>query len=271
MVNKDKARLTAALLSLIFLSSGCQIKSVPTVSTDTVPPKTAVNYGELDSKGSGWGFVRRKGDAPEIPAAQINKLHKYNGMYLGDTAEKSLYLTFDEGYENGYTAVILDTLKKTETPAAFFVTGPYLEGQGELIKRMIDEGHIVGNHTVHHLNLPNQPVETVKAEITDLNKTCMELYGYEMKYMRPPEGEFSEKTLAVTNELGMKTVMWSFAYKDWDVNTQKGADYAYENVMPYLHDGAIILLHAVSSDNANALERIITDAKAAGFIFKPLP
>ena len=91
-----------------------------------------------------------------------------------------------------------------------------------------------------------------------------------MKYMRPPEGEFSEKSLAVTNDLGMRTVMWSFAYKDWDVNAQKGADYAYQSVMPYLHDGAVILLHAVSSDNASALERIITDAKKSGYTFKSL-
>ena len=135
---------------------------------------------------------------------------------------------------------------------------------------MIDEGHIVGNHTVNHLNLPKQPPQTVEDEITELNSLCESMYGYKMKYMRPPEGEFSEKSLAVTNDLGMRTVMWSFAYKDWDVNAQKGADYAYQSVMPYLHDGAVILLHAVSSDNASALERIITDAKKSGYTFKSL-
>ena len=228
------------------------------------------DYSALDGAGSGWGFVRKKGKAPEIPSAQTDMLERYNGRYLDHAEEKNLYLTFDEGYENGFTAVILDTLEKTNTPAAFFVTGPYLEGQGELIQRMIDEGHIVGNHTVHHLNLPKQPVETVQSEITSLNDKCEELYGYKMTYMRPPEGEFSERTLAVTNDLGMRTIMWSFAYKDWNVNTQQGADYAYENVIPYLHDGAVILLHAVSSDNANALERIINEAKNEGYSFKSL-
>lgn len=239
-------------------------------TAETVSVGSAVDYDSLNSAGSGWGFVRKKGTAPEIPMSQTSLLERYNGCYIDHSGEKSLYLTFDEGYENGFTPVILDTLAKTQTPAAFFVTGPYLEGQSELIKRMIDEGHTVGNHTVHHLNLPNQPYRTVQTEITELNDRCRELYGYEMKYMRPPEGEFSEKTLAVTNDLGMRTVMWSFAYKDWDVNAQKGVDYAYESVMPYLHDGAIILLHAVSSDNASALERIINDAKAQGYTFKSL-
>ncbi len=229
-----------------------------------------VGYDALDNKGMGWGFVRKKGSEPEIPDSIKQVLENNNGWYLGNTKEKVLYLTFDEWYENGFTATILDVLKKTDTPAAFFVTGPYLEGQGELIKRMIDEGHIVGNHTVHHLNLPKQPVKTIQDDITSLNEMCENLYGYKMVYMRPPEGEFSERSLSVTKDLGMKTIMWSFAYKDWDVNAQQGADYAYRNVMPYLHNGAIILLHAVSSDNATALERIINDAKAQGYVFKSL-
>lgn len=254
-------------LILCFLC-GCSVSK--NANKNVVAVANVGNYDVLNSNGQGWGFVRKKGKAPELPSAQIDLLRKYNGEYLGKNGEKALYLTFDEGYENGFTAVILDVLAKTKTPAAFFVTGPYLNGEEELIKRMIDEGHIVGNHTVHHLNLPNQPAETVKDEITELNEMCENMYGYKMKYMRPPEGEFSEKSLAVTNDLGMRTIMWSFAYKDWDINNQKGADYAYESVMPYLHDGAVILLHAVSSDNASALERIITDAKKEGYTFKSL-
>lgn len=254
--------IAAAVISLITAACTRENKSV-SVSSD-------VSYNELDGTGSGWGFVKKEGAPPDMPAKITEALEKYGGCWMDTSGDKSLYLTFDEGYENGFTAVILDILQKTGTPAAFFVTGQYLEGQGELIKRMIDEGHIVGNHTVRHLNLPKQPVETVKAEICGLNEKCEELYGYKMEYMRPPEGEYSERTLAITHGLGMKTIMWSFAYKDWDVNVQKGADYAYRSVMPYLHDGAIILLHAVSSDNASALERIITDAKAQGYEFRSL-
>ena len=271
------AMIAVSMVATGGLVASCSlIRSGGGVRTEQVKHENAIevsnieDYSSLNGSGSGWGFVRKKGKAPEIPAAQSKMLEKYNGKYLDHSKEKNLYLTFDEGYENGFTAVILDTLAKTDTPAAFFVTGPYLEGQSELIKRMIDEGHIVGNHTVHHLNLPKQPVETVQSEITSLNDKCEELYGYKMTYMRPPEGEFSERTLAVTNDLGMKTIMWSFAYKDWDVNAQQGADHAYESVIPYLHDGAIILLHAVSSDNANALERIITEAKNEGYSFKSL-
>lgn len=263
-------KITVILCIICSLFSGCLPRERKEYTKTAAQVRNAVDYNALNGSGSGWGFVRKKGKAPEIPNTQTALLEKYNGVYLGKKEGKNLYLTFDEGYENGFTAVILDVLLKTKTPAAFFVTGPYLDGQEELIRRMIDEGHIVGNHTVHHLNLPKQTVETVRKEISELNDTCESKYGYKMKYMRPPEGEFSERTLAVTNELGMKTVMWSFAYKDWDVNMQKGADFAYQSVMPYLHDGAVLLLHAVSSDNASALEKIINDARAQGYTFKSL-
>ena len=260
-----KFLLTVSIFMCIFC--GCAKEEA---TGQTVAASSVTDYSTLDGKGMGWGFVRKKGAEPELLKSQVELLERYNGFYIGRGKEKKLCLTFDEGYENGFTAVILDILAKTDTPAAFFVTGPYLEKESELIKRMIDEGHIVGNHTVNHLNLPKQPPETVRTEVSELNKMCMEKYGYEMKYMRPPEGEFSERTLAVINDMGMRTVMWSFAYKDWDVNAQKGADFAYQSVMPYLHDGAVILLHAVSSDNASALERIICDAKEQGFVFTSL-
>lgn len=227
-------------------------------------------YASLDAKAIGWGFVRKKGEAPDIPAAQCETLAKYNAYYIAQDAPKTLYLTFDEGYENGYTSKILDVLEQTGTPAAFFVTGPYLENQQELVQRMIDNGHIVGNHTVNHLNLPQQSYETVKKEIEELNNTCEEMYGISMKYMRPPEGSYSERVLAEASDLGYKTIFWSFAYKDWDINMQQGAEHAFSQVTPYLHDGAILLLHAVSSDNAAALEDIINYAKNEGYVFKSL-
>lgn len=250
------------LIPLIF-SCGCS-------GADTVLETSSGGYESIDNQGSGWGFVRRKGAPPDIPQGQINILESNNGIYLDHSGEKTLYLTFDEGYENGYTAQILDILAKTDTPAAFFVTGPYLKKQQELIRRMIDEGHIVGNHTVNHPNLPQQSVQTVQSELDELNKTSEELYNYTMRYMRPPEGEYSERVLKIAEDMGYTTVMWSFAYKDWDVSAQQGAEYAYQSVVPYLHDGAIILLHAVSSDNANALERIINAAKDEGYTFKSL-
>ena len=225
------------------------------------------DYETMDSKGVGWGFVRKKGVEPELPEGQIKALEENGGRYIDHSGEKVLYLTFDEGYENGYTAKILDTLAEKQVSATFFVTGPYLENQPELIKRMIDEGHIVGNHTVNHLNLPKQTTQTVQNELEKLNKTSEDLYGYTMHYMRPPEGEYSEKVLAIAQDMGYKTILWSMAYKDWDVNTQKGAAYAYDEVVPYLHPGAVILLHAVSADNTAALGDIIDAAHSMGYEF----
>lgn len=227
-------------------------------------------YQNLSSKAYGWGFKKEENKEPDINKNISETFSKYNTYYIDQKREKTLYLTFDEGYENGYTEKILDVLSKTQTPAAFFVTGPYLEKETELVKRMIDEGHIVGNHTVNHPNLAKCSLEKAAQEITELSLMYEELYGQKMTYLRPPEGEYSEQLLALANDLGYKTVFWSFAYRDWDIKKQKGADYAYNSTVPYLHNGAILLLHAVSSDNAEALERIINTAKEQGYVFKSL-
>lgn len=271
-----KKALTVALSAIIFLTS-CNANvtegdttaspsPVPTVSA-TIPPQ---NYDNLSADGKGWGLVRKKGTPPDVDTKSAKLLEEHNGFYIDHTDEKVMYLTFDEGYENGFTSKILDVLAEEEVTAAFFVTGPYLKNQTELVRRMLDEGHIVGNHTVNHLNLPKQTAEKVQSEIDELNKLCGQMYGAQMRYMRPPEGEYSEKVLAVAEDMGYKTIMWSFAYKDWDINLQKGKEYAIGQVVPYFHNGAILLLHAVSSDNAAALRDIIKAAKAEGYEFKSL-
>ena len=236
--------------------------------------KTTVNDVEvidtapvLSSKKNGWGIKKNKDSPPDVPEEIKGMLDKYNSFYMDNSGEKTLFLTFDEGYENGYTGQILDTLKKCEVKAAFFVTKPYLEKETELVKRMIDEGHIVGNHTMNHPDMTALSDEQISQELDGLNKIYNEMYGGEMKYMRPPEGAFSERVLSKANNMGYKTIFWSFAYKDWDIKNFKGADYAYNQTTPYLHDGAIILLHAVSKDNADALERIINYAKGEGYTF----
>ena len=229
------------------------------------------SYDGLDSKAFGWGFKKIKGEEPEISKQEQETLAKYSAFYMDMNRPKKLYLTFDEGYENGYTSKILDTLKEKNTPAAFFITAPYAKKEKELIKRMIDEGHILGNHTVNHPNLAKlYDASKIASELDELNEFVRLEYSYEMKYMRPPEGEYSEKVLAVANDLGYKTVFWSFAYKDWDINNQKGKEYAISQVIPYLHDGAVLLLHAVSEDNAKALGDIIDTARNAGYEFSTL-
>ena len=257
-----KKIIAAVLASAALVCGGC---SVPTYE-----PAEYDSYGELSDEAVNWGFVRRKNSAPEVLQRDVDMLEAYDGYYIDERSPKALYLTFDEGYENGYTSKILDVLQTAKVSAAFFVTGPYLENQPELIERMIREGHIVGNHTINHINMPSASEEEIKSELDGLNKMCMEKYGCDMRYVRPPEGIFSEKSLAISRDLGYKTILWSFAYKDWDVNSQQGAQHAYDNVVPYLHDGAIILLHAVSSDNAGALEDIINYAREQGYEFRSL-
>ena len=231
----------------------------------------SAQYETLDNKSHGWGFKKTKGCEPEISLNEQDILKKYNAFYIDNKKAKKLYLTFDEGYENGYTASILDTLKEKKVPAAFFITAPYAKSQQELIKRMIDEGHVIGNHTVHHPNLAKlADAEKIAAELNEMNVLVRDMYGYEMKYMRPPEGEYSERVLSVANDLGFKTIFWSFAYKDWDVNSQKGKEHAIAEVVPYFHNGAILLLHAVSKDNAEALADIIDAAKNEGYEFASL-
>lgn len=227
--------------------------------------------GSIDNSGSGWGFVKIKGSKPNISNKIQETFAKYDAYCMSPSDEKVLYLTFDEGYENGYTTQILDTLKKCDVPAAFFVTGSYFDRQPALIDRMVKEGHIVGNHTENHKNLHKLvDPEKMRQEFSELDDKYYQKYGQHMKYMRPPEGEYSERVLAVAQDAGYRTMFWSFAYKDWEQNNVRGSQYAFDSVTPYLHSGCIILLHAVSADNADALEDIINYAKEHGYVFKSL-
>lgn len=218
---------------------------------------------------SWWIRLNKKNEPTTINKNAKEILKKYNGVYIGNTDEKTIYLTFDEGYENGYTPMILDTLKENDVKAVFFITHPYIAKNSDLVKRMIEEGHEVGNHTVNHHSLPSLKISTLEKEFLSLEESFTKLTGKSMKYMRPPKGEYSERVLEAARQLGYKTVFWSYAYKDYDVKNQKGADHAYKMVMDNLHNGAVILLHAVSKDNAEALDRIIKSIKASGYDIKP--
>ena len=268
-----------SLIIVLAMLAGCtprndQYVEPPQDSIEAPDTQTEETIGAnstgLSNKLLAWGFKKEKNKAPSMPSEYTSVLEAYDGYYLGNQKKKVLYLTFDEGYENGYTNQILDVLKKTKTPAAFFVTGPYLEKETEIVKRMIDEGHIVGNHTVNHPSMPSVSDETVIKEIDNLNNMFKEKYGKTMNYFRPPRGEFSERTMSITKDMGYKTIFWSSAYADWDTNNQKGTDYALEQFTSQLHNGSIILLHAVSKDNADALESMINTAKKQGYTFLSL-
>lgn len=220
-----------------------------------------------------FGFKRSKnGSLPSIEQEGFKSiLEKHEAIFLGDTNKKELYLTFDNGYENGFTTPILDVLKAKQVPAAFFVTGHYVKSQPELIKRMAEEGHLVGNHSWSHPDMTTISDSQILDELNKVKEAVKELTGQqEMRYLRPPRGIFDERVLRVSREAGYTNVFWSIAYADWDTKQVRGAQYAYDKVISQLHPGAVILLHSVSRDNADALARIIDEARRQGYEFKSL-
>ena len=225
----------------------------------------------VSTKKISWGIKRNNDhEQPDVEKENRKILEENNGICLGNKEKKILYLTFDEGYEAGYTSKILEILKENDVKAAFFITAHYLNTQEELVKQMIEEGHIIGNHTVNHKTMPELSEEEIKKEVIDLHMSIYEKFGYEMKYMRPPKGEFSEKSIKYTNTLGYKTVMWSFAYEDWNENKQPNEEKAKEKIIDNFHNGEIILLHGNSKTNTNILDSIIKEAKSMGYEFKSL-
>lgn len=220
-----------------------------------------------------WYYVGKgKDQIAEGPKESVSFLKENSAYYLGDTSKKVLYLTFDEGYENGNTGKILDILKECQVPAAFFVVKPYIDTQPELIKRMVDEGHVVGNHTVHHPSIAQiRDKEKFEAEFTGVENAFKELTGQDMpKFFRPPMGKYSKKSLAMTKDLGYKTIFWSFAYKDWLVNNQPSESYAVEKICKGAHPGSVMLLHAVSNTNTKVLSSVIKTLQKEGYEFKSL-
>lgn len=235
-----------------------------------LPLSTAAS--SYSNKSYDWYFKRAKDHQPATTEPEYAELlQKYGGIFQGNTHKKIIYMTFDNGYEQGYTAEILDVLKKKNVPAAFFVTGHYLKSEPDLVKRMVKEGHIVGNHSWHHPDFTDVSDERLKKELNRVKKKYTEITGKkDMKYLRPPRGVFSERTLAESEKLGYTNVFWSLAFKDWETNNQKGWKYSYDNVMRQIHPGAVILLHTVSKDNAKALPKIIDSLREQGYTFKSL-
>lgn len=194
---------------------------------------------------------------------------KYGATALRED-KKNILLTFDQGYENGYTAQILDTLKEKKVKAVFFLLQDYAERNPELVQRMIDEGHIVGNHSVSHYSMPDLSAEECWQEIEGLQEYMKQNFGVTMKLFRPPMGEFSEQSLSVTKDCGLSTMLWSFAYADWDVNAQPAPAQAKEKLIGAAHEGAIYLLHSVSQTNAEVLGEVIDGIRDEGFEFEKL-
>ena len=225
----------------------------------------------LSNKKIGWGIKREKDNKqPDLGKVNAELINKYEGYCMGNSEKKYIYITFDEGYEAGYKEKILDTLKENNVKATFFITSHYLNTASELVERMINEGHIIGNHTCSHPSLPSKTNEEIENELMKLHRAIFEKFNYDMKYMRPPKGEFNERTLKKTQELGYKTVMWSFAYFDWDEKKQPSIEESKKIIINNFHCGEIMLLHPNSKTNSEVLDSIIKEAQKEGYEFKTL-
>jgi peptidoglycan-N-acetylmuramic acid deacetylase len=219
-----------------------------------------------------WGLSFQQEGQPPVANATMDYLKQFNAYYAEKTPDKVLYLTFDAGYENGNTAAILDALKKHNAPATFFVVGNYIETAPELIKRMIEEGHTVGNHTYHHPDMSKMSSkEAFEKELKDLEVLFEQTTGQPMKqYYRPPQGKYSEANLQMAKDMGYKTFFWSLAYVDWYQDKQPTKEEAFKKLLGRIHPGAIVLLHSTSSTNAQILDELLTKWEEMGYQFKSL-
>ena len=219
-----------------------------------------------------WGLGFGSEGMQPSGTASSDKLKEYNAYYVGDAGEKKIYLTFDCGYENGNTSQILDALKKHDAPATFFVVGHFLESAPEMVKRMVEDGHTVGNHTYHHYDMSKISDSAVfRKEMDDVRTLFQETTGTEMAmYYRPPQGKYSETNLQMAKDLGYATFFWSLAYVDWYADKQPTAEQAYAKLLPRIHNGAIVLLHSTSSTNAAILDDLLTKWEDMGYRFAPL-
>lgn len=237
------------------------------LSRETVSRDSVIEFSE-----GNWGLSFQEEGKPPVANATAEELKKYDAYYANITEDKVLYLTFDAGFENGNTPAILDALKKHNVPATFFVVGTYITSNQDLIKRMIREGHTVGNHTYHHPDMSQiASKESFEKELKDVETVYKETTGEEMKkFYRPPQGKYSKNNLQMAKELGYKTFFWSLAYVDWYENSQPSKEEAFDKLLGRIHPGAIVLLHSTSKTNADILDELLTKWEEAGYTFRSL-
>ena len=219
-----------------------------------------------------WGPSFGEPGTQSVGNASSEDLAWYDAYYVGSDDEKVIYLTFDCGYENGNTEPILDALKKHDVQATFFVVGHFLETAPEMVKRMVEEGHTVGNHTYHHPDMPTiSDQETFRKELDDVAALFAEITGTELSsYYRPPQGKCNVENLRMAQEMGYHTIFWSLAYVDWDQDNQPGHEEAFSRLTGRVHPGAVVLLHNTSRTNGEILDELLTKWEEMGYMFRPL-
>ena len=275
-MNRVRTVSVFLICAMLFLCSSCSSREIENPSSqikssssniEEIAQTAPADTGSLSGQKVCWGVGSIKaGERPYSAVSYNEKYGSLGGRFIGED-NKNIYLTFDEGYENGYTADILDTLKEKKVSAVFFVTYDYVQKKPELVKRMINEGHIVGNHSWSHPSVPTCSDEGAKNEIMRLHNYVLENFNYKMTLFRFPMGEFSERTLAIAKNCGYESVFWSFAYVDWKTDNQPERSAALEKTTNCVHNGAIYLLHAVSKTNAEILGDFIDAIQNKGYTF----
>ena len=267
VLKKSKRLIRPAFESILFLTAAFFVGHFTAMAQNHFAPVSAIT-----SNASDWGLsFQEDGQAPTANTS-AEDLKKYNAYYVNPTDEKVLYLTFDAGYENGHTPAILDALKKHNAPATFFVVGSYIANNPDLIRRMVSEGHIVGNHTYSHPDMSAiSSKEEFKAELTSVEEAYKEVTEENMqKFYRPPQGKYSKENLQMAKDMGYSTFFWSLAYVDWYENNQPTKEEAFDKLLTRIHPGAIILLHSTSATNAEILDELLTKWEEMGYSFHSL-
>ena len=254
------------LCSLLLLAGAFTLGSLLGILTGTLSP-TKETSASVQS--ASWGLSFQEEGKRPAGNATIDDLKQYNAYYASNTDEKILYLTFDAGYENGNTPAILEALKKHQAPAVFFAVGNFIKDNPDLIKRMITEGHIVGNHTMTHPDMSQiSSMESFQKELEGVEELYTSVTGEPMtKFYRPPRGVYSTENLSMAKELGYSTFFWSLAYVDWIQEQQPSKEEAFQKLIPRIHPGAIVLLHNTSSTNAAILDELLTKWEEMGYQF----
>lgn len=253
------------LILLIFAAMFLLGRGIGYITGETAPASAL-------SASENWGLGGYGDGTKPTGIASPEELEKYDAYFVGGGEEKVIYLTFDAGYENGNTAPILDALKKHHAPAAFFVVGHYLETAPELVKRMVAEGHCVGNHTYHHLDMSKiSDQASFQKEMNDVASLFEQITGEKLAmYYRPPQGKYSVENLKMAKELGYRTFFWSLAYVDWYQDKQPSKEEAFEKLLGRIHPGAVVLLHSTSQTNGEILDELLTEWEKMGYSFRPL-
>lgn len=264
--NPKKTALLILLMTAAFLFG----RGVAYVKYEKLDARVIPASGSASSANWGLGFGQ-EGTQP-TGNASVEELAKYDAHYVGDNTEKVIYLTFDAGYENGNTQPILDALKKHNVPATFFVVGHYLESAPELVKQMVADGHFVGNHTYHHLDMSSiASKESFEKEMRDVENLFKDITGEELTHFyRPPQGKYNTNNLQMAKELGYHTFFWSLAYVDWYQDKQPTREEAFKKLVGRIHPGAIVLLHSTSKTNGEILDELLTRWEEMGYTFRTL-